>query len=79
MATATDRLIALKNEIQKAKLDKSACEGALKQNLSRLKDEFQCRSLEQAQAKLEKLKTQKESLQGQIEQTVERLEADYEW
>ena len=79
MATATDRLLALKDEIAQAKLDRASIEGALKQNLARLKDEFQCRSLEQAKVKLDKLKEQKESLQEQIEKAVGKLEASYEW
>lgn len=79
MATATERLLKLKEEIYQAKLDKSSIEGALKQNLTRLKDEFGCRSIEQAKSKLEKLKEQKISLQEQIEDSVKKLEAQYEW
>ena len=79
MASATERLLKLKDEIAQAKIDKAQCEGALKQNLQRLKDEFQCRSVEQAKTKLAKLKEQKESLQEQIETAVANLEEKYSW
>lgn len=79
MASATERLLKLKDEIAQAKIDKAQIEGALKQNLQRLKDEFQCRSIEQAKTKLAKLKEQKETLQEQIEKAVENLEENFSW
>jgi hypothetical protein len=47
--------------------------------MSRLKEEFGCRSLEQAKSKLAKLKEQKEILHSQIEAAVTKLEGDYSW
>lgn len=79
MATVEERLLTLKKELEHAKLDKASAEGALKQNINRLKDEFGCKSLEQAKTKLEKLKEQKEVIRGKIEKAIEKLEANYEW
>lgn len=79
MASIAERLLSLKSEIEQAKLDKASCEGALKQNMERLKTEFQCRSLEQAKAKLETLKNQKQTLQNQIEKSMNNLEENYQW
>jgi type II secretory pathway component PulM len=77
--TATERLLALKEEIMQAKLDRATVEGSLNQNLERLKSEFGCRSLEQGKVKLEQLKKQKETLQLQIEKAVAKLESSYSW
>jgi DNA anti-recombination protein RmuC len=79
MATIADRLIQLKTEIDQAKLDKASVEGQLKQNLARLKDEFQCRSVEQANGKLKALKEQKETLTKQLEVSMAKLEEDFQW
>lgn len=79
MSTSVERLLQLKEEIQQAKLEKATVEGSIKQNMIRLKEEFGCRSLEQAKAKLAKLKEQKESLQEQIEGAVKQLEGSYQW
>jgi chromosome segregation ATPase len=73
------RLLDLKKEIESAKIKKAQAEGALNQNLNRLKEEFKCRSIEQAQKQLEKLKEQKEILQGKIESAMKKLEEDFEW
>jgi hypothetical protein len=79
MATIEQRLLDLKKEIESAKIEKAQSEGALNQNMSRLKEEFKCRSIEQAQKQLEKLKEQKEVLQGKIESAMKKLEEDFEW
>ena len=74
-----DRLLSLKKEIEQAKLDHASIEGAINQNLKRLKDEFGVRSVEQAQAKLVKLKEQRTELQNDIEDIVKKLEERYSW
>ena len=79
MKDNVQKLLDLKTEIQQAKLDQSATMGALQQNLQRLKDEFQCRSLDMAKAKLNRLKEQKEKLTKQIETAVAELEENYQW
>lgn len=73
------RLLELKKEIESAKIEKAQAEGGLQQNMNRLKTEFKCRSIEQAQKQLEKLKEQKEILQGNIESAMKKLEEDFEW
>lgn len=79
MASVTERLFKLKNELEQAKLDKATIEGALNQNTQRLKDEFSCRSVEQGKAKLKKLSEQKEDLEKKIEKAVKKLEEAYSW
>lgn len=79
MASSVDRLLELKKEIAQAKIDSAKVEGALQQNLQRLKDEFQCRSLDAAKIKLNKLKEQKESIQEEIDKAVQALEVKYQW
>lgn len=79
MATIGERLLQLKKELELAKLDKASAEGALQQNIYRLKEEFECKSISAANTKLEALKNQKISLQSKIEKAVERLEEKYEW
>ena len=77
--TNTEKLLALKQEIEQAKLDSAGIKGAIEQNMKRLKDDFGVRSLEQAKAKLQKLKEQKDNLQEQITKAVEKLESEYSW
>lgn len=79
MATVGERLLELKKEIEQAKLDKASEEGALNQNMNRLKDEFKCRSIEQAQKQLEKLKLQKEQLEIKLAEAMNKLEENYTW
>jgi hypothetical protein len=79
MASVAERLLKLKDEIDRAKLDKASEEGALKQNLQRIKDEFQCRSIEAAKLKLEKLKDEKAEISIQIENALTKLESSYQW
>lgn len=79
MATSIEKLLQLKEEVAQAKIDSATVSGALQQNLQRLKDEFQCRSLEMAKVKLNKLKEQKEELTQQIEDAVAKLEENYQW
>ena len=79
MANATKRLLELKDEIERATLDKAKAEGALKQNLQRLKEDFGCTTLEEAQKKLAKMIKEKEQLEEDIEEAVEELESNYTW
>ena len=79
MATSIERLLKLKDEIEHAKLDSASAQGALDQNLKRLKDEFGVRSLEQAKAKLEKMKSEQTGIKNKIEAAVEKLEENYSW
>jgi hypothetical protein len=79
VASSIERLTLLKKEIAEAKLESAIIQGALQQNLQRLKDEFQCRSLDAAKIKLGKMREQKETLQKQIDVAVAELEENYQW
>ena len=76
---STERLLELKKELETAKTEKAEAEGALKQNLQRLKDEFACKNIESAKLKLNDLKIQKEQLVDKIESAMQKLEETYEW
>jgi len=79
MASISEKLLKLKEEIEQAKLDKAQVEGALKQNMQRLKDEFQVRSVEAANKKLDELNKQKLELEDSIESAMKSLEEKYQW
>lgn len=79
MATSTDKLLRLKAEIEQAKLDKASNEGAFNQNLKRLKDEFNCRDINEGKAELKRIQNLKTALNSKIEKAVSDLEAKYEW
>ena len=75
----TKKLLRMKEEIETAKIESAQVQGAIDQNLKRLKDEFGVSSLARAKQKLDKLKDQEADLDKQIEKAVDKLEADYEW
>lgn len=79
MATEADIkwLTDFKAEIDQAKIDKAGIDGAIKQNMERLKSEFGCASLERANSKLAQLKTKREELDIQIEDSVAALKEKY--
>jgi len=79
MATATERLLKMKDELSKCKIDKAEIDGAIKQNMERLKTEFSCGSLERGKSKLNLLKEKKTKLDEQIEDAVNKLENSYVW
>lgn len=74
-----ERVLELKEEIEKAKINKAKMEGALKQHTNRLKEEFDCKDLSEAKKKLNALKKEKEELEEEIEEAVEKLESEYQW
>jgi len=79
MASISEKLLKLKEEIEQAKLDKAGVESILKQNMQRLKDEFQVRSVDAANKKLEELNKQKLELEDSIESAMKSLEEKYQW
>lgn len=74
-----ERVLELKEEIEKAKINKAKMEGMLKQHLTRLKEDFDCKDLAEAKKKLSALKKEEEELEEEIEDAVEILEAEYQW
>lgn len=75
----SSRLLELKREIEKAKLDKAEAEGALKQNLKRLLDEFGLDSLVKAKKEIDSLKKKGEVVKTKLEAHVQKMEEGYVW
>jgi predicted nucleic acid-binding Zn-ribbon protein len=75
---AIDKLIKLKRDIEQAKLDKANAEGALQQCLDRLRIDFGCKTIEQAQKKLNGMKERQKELETEIEEALQELEDTYD-
>lgn len=73
------RLLGIKKQIDEAKIEKAQIEGALDQNMKRLKEEFGVSTLKKAKEKLETLKGEQEKLQTKLDKQMKKLEDDYEW
>lgn len=74
-----DRLMEMKRRIEELKTKKAQAEGAIKQISRELKDDFGCRDLKDAKAKLESMKAELEETERKIEKQIEKLDKDYEW
>ena len=79
MATSAEKLLKLKNELEQAKLDKAQLQGALDQNLKRLKEEFDVSTLSEARKKLDYMIKEQAVLTLKIDKAVEALEEKYQW
>lgn len=79
MSTSADKLLKLKKELEQAKLDKAQLQGALDQNLNRLKEEFDVKSLAEAKKKLLAIIDEQSELVVKIDKAVESLEEKYQW
>jgi hypothetical protein len=79
MSVSTDKLLKLKEELEQAKLDKAQLQGALDQNLNRLKEEFKVKSLDEAKKKLQSLIVERSDLVIKIDNAVKSLEEKYQW
>lgn len=79
MATSAEKLLKLKNELEQAKLDKAQLQGALDQNLKRLKEEFDVSTLSEAKKKLDSMIKEQSVLAIKIDKAVEALEEKYQW
>lgn len=79
MSTSADKLLKLKKELEQAKLDKAQLQGALDQNLNRLKEEFDVKSLVEAKKKLLAIIDEQSELVVKIDKAVKSLEEKYQW
>ena len=71
------KFLKLKDEISEASLEKAQVEGALKQNMKRLQEDFGVSTLEKAKRKLLQLKSQDEKLDEKIDDIEAELEEKY--
>ncbi len=69
----------MKEALEQAKLDKAQLEGALAQNMQRLKEEFGVTSIDKAKLKLKDLQDELELTKQEIDLTVKKLEKEYDW
>ena len=79
MSNPTERLLSLKDEIEQSKIDQAKIQGAINSDIQRLKNEFQCRTVEMGKTKQEELKNRKVEITHKLEKIVEKLEATYGW
>lgn len=67
----------LLESISTCEREASRSEGALQQLMARLKQEYGCDSLEEAEALLKKLEREQERLEGKVKKKTEEFEAEY--
>lgn len=68
------RLLKLKKKIEDAKTSKNRAEGALKEDMKRLKKDFKISTAKDAKKKIEKWQEQIEELEGELETELKKLE-----
>lgn len=73
------RLLGMKQKIEEAKIEKAQIQGAIDQNMERLKKEFGVSGLKAAKKKLDALNEEQEALQKKLDKAVDKLEEKYEW
>ena len=72
-----ERLLKLKEEIEKAKVRKTELEARKKIIQEELKTEWGCNSMEEVKQTVNKLKEQIENLRKEIEEGIKELEENY--
>lgn len=73
-----DRLLKMKEQIEKAELKKAELIGELKSKIKELKDKFKI-DPDGARERITELKSKKEDLEEKISKKLEKLEENYEW
>ncbi len=71
------KLLELKREIEEAKSKLSELKGRKEYLLQELYEKWGCKSLDEAQSKIEELEAEIESLEKVIENEIEELENEY--
>lgn len=69
----------LREKIEAAKVKKSKAEGALEEFMNRLKSEFGCSTIEEAEKKLGKLQAEIDSDEEKLEKDLEEIEKAVDW
>lgn len=70
-----NRLIQMKTEIEEAKEKRSRLEGKQESLMAKLKEDFNCDSLEKAKRKENQLQKQYEKLETQLEKELDKIES----
>ena len=76
MSTLQDYL-RLKDEVEQAQKQADRSAGALEQSLKRLKDEFDCSSLKEAESMLKTLKKQEQKHRQDFEEALAEFEEEW--
>jgi len=74
-----EKLLTMKEKIDKAKIEVSRGEGKIDSILSTLKTKYGCGTIEDAKKLLKEKKEQKEELTKKLNEGIVKLEADYDW
>ena len=69
----------LKDKLEAAKQKKAKAEGFIEATLKKLKEEFGCSSLEEAEKKLESLNAQIEKEEKQLDKLLDKIDKAVEW
>jgi len=77
MAIDLKRFERIKDDVEKKQREVNRAEGSLSTQMTRLKQDFKCETLEQAEELLEKIKTKMERVDKQFQEKME--EFDEEW
>jgi len=76
MANAND-LLALKKRVEQAQQEASKATGALEAGMARLKKEFGCDTLEEAQSKLRRMTKETEKAQAEFEEAFSAFQKEH--
>lgn len=75
----SEKLLDMKEKIQKAKTEKAELGGQIKEKKAQLEKEFGCKTIPQAEKKMKKLQEEIAKMEQELEKGVEKLEADHDW
>jgi len=75
----SERLISMKEKIDKAKTDIERLQGRKDQLYETLKKDFGCKTLKEAETKLDKMNKELDEKEVALTKGIEGLEADYDW
>jgi len=76
MSNIIDKALELKTRIERRKQERDKAKGAYGQVMKQIQDEFECKSLEQAEKLLTKMQKQQKQSKEQILKETEALEKE---
>lgn len=68
--------LKLRKDLERAIRDEERVKGVLQQQIKQLKDEYDCKTVEEAQTLLEQLEEEAQELEQKLEQQLEELRHD---
>lgn len=73
------RLLDLKQQIDDAKLEVSQLKGRRANLMEQLQEQWGCKTVKEAEAKLEKMRQETTQLEAQLKKGIQQLEDEYEF